>query len=96
MDRFLDLEEFRFLNQYLFIGYLILAGAAVNHWLLGGSQSRPGRLVMIALFTAGLVTNISFIFEIDALVQVATLLEVAAIVTMSLSASARNSGGARV
>ena len=25
MDRFLDLDEFRFLNQYLFIGYLILA-----------------------------------------------------------------------
>ncbi|PAY23493.1 adenylate/guanylate cyclase domain-containing protein [Dietzia natronolimnaea] len=25
MDRFLDLEQFRFLNQYLFIGYLVLA-----------------------------------------------------------------------
>ncbi|HMT49052.1 MAG TPA: adenylate/guanylate cyclase domain-containing protein, partial [Dietzia sp.] len=25
MDRFLDLDEFRFLNQYLFIGYLVLA-----------------------------------------------------------------------
>ena len=25
MDHFLDLEEFRFLNQYLFIGYLVLA-----------------------------------------------------------------------
>ena len=25
MDRFLDLESFRFINQYLFIGYLVLA-----------------------------------------------------------------------
>src|SRR5699024_1833485 len=25
VDHFLDLEEFRFLNQYLFIGYLVLA-----------------------------------------------------------------------
>src|SRR5699024_12574189 len=25
VDRFLDLNEFRFLNQYLFIGYLVLA-----------------------------------------------------------------------
>lgn len=25
MDRFLDLEDFRFVNQYLFIGYLVLA-----------------------------------------------------------------------
>ncbi|WP_216694441.1 adenylate/guanylate cyclase domain-containing protein [Dietzia psychralcaliphila] len=25
MDRFLDLDQFRFLNQYLFIGYLVLA-----------------------------------------------------------------------
>lgn len=36
VDRFLDLDEFRFLNQYLFIGYLVLAfvGGAIASTLL--------------------------------------------------------------
>ncbi len=64
----------------MLIGYLILAGAAITHWLLGGSQARVGRIVMWALFTAGIVANLSFILDIDALIQLATVLEVVAIV----------------
>jgi hypothetical protein len=65
----------------MLVGYLILAGAAVTHWLLGGSQARAGRLVMWALFTAGILANLAFILEIEPLIQLATLLEVVAIVT---------------
>ncbi len=68
----------------MLIGYLILAGAATAHWLLGGSQSRPGRLVMWALFIAGVAVNLAFILDIEQLIQVATLLEVAAIVTLAV------------
>jgi hypothetical protein len=62
----------------MLIGYLILAGAAIAHWLLNGEQTRPGRMVMWALFIAGLVVNIAFIADIEELIQLATLLEVAA------------------
>lgn len=37
MDRFLDLDDFRFINQYLFIGYLVLAfvaGTLASTWLI--------------------------------------------------------------
>ena len=66
----------------MLIGYLILAGAALAHWLLGGSESRAGRGVMWALFGAGILANLAFILELDALVQVATVLEVVAIITL--------------
>jgi hypothetical protein len=66
----------------MLIGYLILAGAAIAHWLLGGPQTRPGRMAMWALFIAGLVVNIAFIVDIEELIQLATLLEVAAIITL--------------
>lgn len=66
----------------MLIGYLILAGAAITHWLLGGAQTRPGRLVMWALFTAGIVANLAFILDIEPLIQLATVLEVVAVVTL--------------
>jgi hypothetical protein len=68
----------------MLIGYLVLAGAAIVHWLLDGSQSRAGRLVMWALFAGGIAANLSFILDIEPLVQVATLLEVGAIATFTV------------
>jgi hypothetical protein len=68
----------------MLIGYLVLAGAAIVHWLLNGSQTMAGRIVMWALFVGGVVANLSFILDVEALVQVATLLEVAAIVTFTV------------
>lgn len=65
----------------MLIGYLILAGAAVTHWLLGGSGARSGRLVMWTLFVAGIVANLAFILDVEPLIQVATVLEVVAIIT---------------
>lgn len=68
----------------MLIGYLVLAGAAIVHWLLDGSQTRAGRLVMWALFVGGIAANLAFILDIDALIQVATLLEVVAIITFTV------------
>ena len=68
----------------MLIGYLVLAGAAIVHWVLDGPASRPGRLVMWALFIGGVAANLAFILDVDALIQVATLLEVAAIVTFTV------------
>ena len=73
----------------MLIGYLILAGAAVSHWLLGGSEARSGRLVMWALFVAGIVANLAFILDIEPLIQVATVLEVVAIITFIVHMWAR-------
>lgn len=68
----------------MLIGYLVLAGAAIVHWLLGGSQSRAGRLVMWALFLGGVAANLAFILDVDPLIQVATGLEVVAIITFTV------------
>lgn len=68
----------------MLIGYLVLAGAAIVHWLLDGPESKPGRSVMWALFVGGVAANLAFILDVDALVQVATLLEVAAIITFTV------------
>ena len=68
----------------MLIGYLVLAGAAIVHWLLDGAESRAGRLVMWALFTGGIAANLAFILDIDALIQVATALEVVAIITFTV------------
>ena len=73
----------------MLIGYLVLAGAAIVHWLLDGSESRAGRLVMWALFTGGIAANLAFILDVDALVQVATALEVVAIITFTIHMWAR-------
>lgn len=66
----------------MLIGYLVLAGAAIVHWLLGGSQSVAGRVVVWALFLGGIVVNFAFILDMEQLIQVATLLEVVAIITL--------------
>jgi hypothetical protein len=65
----------------MLIGYLVLAGAAIVHWLLDGPQTLPGRIVMWVLFLGGVLANLSFILDIEALVQVASVLEVVGIVT---------------
>jgi hypothetical protein len=64
----------------MLIGYLILAGVAISHWVLKGGQGMIGRLVAWALFVAGLLANVAFIFEIDALIQVFSGLQVIAII----------------
>lgn len=64
----------------MLIGYLILAGVAISHWVLKGGQGMIGRLVAWALFLAGLIANVAFIFEIDALIQVFSGLQVIAII----------------
>jgi len=64
----------------MLIGYLILAGVAITDWKLAGPDGRLGRLIAWGLFGAGLIINVAIIFDIEALIQVATLLEVAAIV----------------
>jgi len=64
----------------MLIGYLILAGVAISHWVLKGGQGTLGRLVAWALFLAGLLANIAFIFEIEPLIQVFSALQVIAII----------------
>ena len=64
----------------MLIGYLILAGVAISHWVLKGGQGIIGRLVAWALFAAGLIANIAFIFNIEPLIQVFSLLQVIAII----------------
>ena len=64
----------------MLIGYLILAGVAISHWVLKGGQGIVGRLVAWALFLAGLLANVAFIFEIEPLIQVFSALQVIAIV----------------
>lgn len=64
----------------MLIGYLILAGVAITAWQLNGANSRLGRLVAWLLFAAGIIANISLIFEIDALVQLFSALQVISII----------------
>ncbi|MDP3983545.1 MAG: hypothetical protein Q8Q52_00875 [Acidimicrobiia bacterium] len=64
----------------MLIGYLILAGVAVADWVLGGAEKRSGPIVAWSLFVAGILVNIAIIFDIEPLIQVATLLEVVAII----------------
>ena len=64
----------------MLIGYLILAGVAISHWVLEGGQGILGRLVAWALFLAGLIANVAFIFDIEALIQVFSALQVIAII----------------
>ncbi|HJU80703.1 MAG TPA: hypothetical protein VJ796_03040 [Acidimicrobiia bacterium] len=65
----------------MLIGYLILAGVAITAWQLNGANSRVGRAVAWMLFAAGLIAIASFIFNIEELTQVFSLLQVIAIVT---------------
>jgi hypothetical protein len=64
----------------MLIDYLVLAGAAVTHWVLDGPERRLGPVVAWSLFVSGVIANIAFIFDIDALIQVFSVLEVVAIV----------------
>lgn len=48
----------------MLIGYLILAGVAVSHWALKGGQGRLGRFVAWALFVAGIIVNVAFVFNL--------------------------------
>jgi hypothetical protein len=64
----------------MLVGYLILAGAAIADWVLGGREGVLGKVVVWLLFIAGIIANISFIFDIEALIQVFSLLQVVAIV----------------
>jgi hypothetical protein len=64
----------------MLIGYLILAGVAITDWLLDGPPGRIGPIVAWLLFVAGIVVNIAIMSDIEALIQVATLLEVVAII----------------
>src|SRR5690606_6041954 len=66
----------------MLIGYLVLGGAAITHWLLRGRESRTAKLVMWALFAGGVAANLAFIIDVEELIQVATTLEVVAIVTL--------------
>ena len=68
----------------MLIGYLVLAGAALVHWLLVGPSTVPGRVVMWALFAGGIAANLAFILDIEPLIQVATALEVVAIITFTV------------
>lgn len=66
-------------------GYLILAGAAIAEWLLSdepalASDSKSGVAVVWALFVAGILFNVAIIFGIDPLIQLASLLQVVAVV----------------
>ena len=66
----------------MLIGYLILAGVAISHWALDGEQGKAGRFVAWALFVAGLVANVAFIFNlIEELSPVFSGLQVIAIIT---------------
>lgn len=64
----------------MLIGYLVLAGVAITDWQLNGPEGRLGGIVVWGLFVAGIVANISFIFNIEPLIQVFSVLEVVAIV----------------
>ncbi len=69
----------------MLIGYLVLAAVTIAEWLLvkdpkPAAESKSGLAVVYGLFLSGLLFNVAFIAEIDALVQVASLLEVIGIV----------------
>lgn len=66
-------------------GYLILAGFAIAEWRLSDppalvSDSKPGAGAAWALFVAGLTFNVAFIFDVEPLLQLASLLQVVAVV----------------
>lgn len=69
----------------MLVGYLVLAGTAVTEWLLlgapaGARLSRVGVAVAFGLFVSGILFNVAFIADAEALIQVASLLEVIGII----------------
>jgi predicted membrane protein len=66
-------------------GYLLLAGIAIAEWRLSDrpalqSESRSGVAVAWGLFVAGILFNLALILDQEALIQVASLLQVVSIV----------------
>lgn len=69
----------------MLIGYLILAGAAVAAWQLDGANSRLGRIAAWTLFASGILANIAFIFNLEALIQAFGALEAIGIITFLIA-----------
>lgn len=66
-------------------GYLLLAGIAVAEWRLSdrpalAAESKLGAGTAWALFVAGILFNLAFILDVEAFIQVASLLQVIAVV----------------
>ena len=66
-------------------GYLLLAGMAVAEWRLKSpsamaSDTKVGAGTAWALFLAGILFNLAFILDIEALIQVASMLQVIGVV----------------
>lgn len=66
-------------------GYLLLAGVAIAEWRLSdrpalASETKVGTGIAWALFLAGVLFNLAFILDIDAFIQIASLLQVLAVV----------------
>ena len=69
----------------MLIGYLVLAAVTISEWLLvkdpkPASENKSGQVVVYGLFLSGLLFNVAFIADVEALIQVASLLEVIGIV----------------
>ena len=69
----------------MLVGYLILAGTAVAEWRLSprpvlASESKVGVAIAFGLFVSGLLFNVAMIGEVEALTQVASMLEVIGVV----------------
>lgn len=66
-------------------GYLLLAGIAIAEWRLSDrpaltAESKLGAGTAWALFVAGILFNLAFILDIEAFIQIASLLQVIAVV----------------
>ncbi len=66
-------------------GYLLLAGIAIAEWRLSdrpamASDTKVGTGTAWALFVAGILFNLAFILDIEAFIQVASMLQVIAVV----------------
>jgi hypothetical protein len=66
-------------------GYLLLAGVAIADWRLNRrpaltSESKVGVGTAWALFIAGMLFNLAFILDIEALIQLASMLQLIAVI----------------
>lgn len=61
-------------------GYLAVASLGIVYWLFAGGAGILARVVVWALFVAGMLFNIAFILDQEMLIQVASLLQVLGIV----------------
>lgn len=79
----------------MLIGYLILAGVAVAAWQLNGANTRLGRVAAWLLFASGIIANLAFILNIEALIQVFSALEVIGIIIFAIAIWPQMRPGAR-